>query len=71
MKIPIELNVIDGHTAYLNFWDAMHGRDVVCRIVGSKLLLQKFSGEDEDEEPTEKSITLAKWLKLIKQAKQE
>ena len=31
MKVKIELNIINNDMCYLNFWDSMHGNDVIYR----------------------------------------
>ena len=72
MKIPLELNLINRRSAYLNFWDSNHGRDVVCRIgKGGELFLQKFSDKEGDWEPEETPITFSEFIKLVKKAIKE
>lgn len=57
MKCNLELNVV-GKQRFLNFWDAMHGNDVVCEIVDGKLLLSLG-----DEKP--KKITLQEFIERV------
>lgn len=40
MKHQLELNCLDDGRKFLNYWDAMHGNDVVCEIVDGKLMLE-------------------------------
>lgn len=62
MKIVLQLNVTD-EADYLNFWDARHGEDVICKIVGDQLLLIEYDGEMRTETP----ITLAEWVRQLKE----
>lgn len=61
MKIPLELNFFEGKV-FLNYWDALHGNDVMCEVVDGQLLLV-FEGKGEIEEP----IALDKFIELVKE----
>lgn len=37
MKIKLELNLLEDGRMFLNFWDAMHGNDVVSEIKDGNL----------------------------------
>lgn len=63
MKVPLELNFA-GKTMYLNFWDSMHGDDVVCQVKGDKLLLSQY--DDEGNELLSKEITFAQFVRMVK-----
>lgn len=39
MKLKLELNIIDDELTFLNFWDLMHGHDVIASLIGDKLLM--------------------------------
>lgn len=61
MKYQIELNCIDGQK-FLNYWDSIHGNDVVCAIVDGKLIL------DDDNA---KEITIDEFIDLVEQTSTE
>lgn len=55
MKYRLELNCPDDRK-FLNYWDSIHGNDVVCEIIDGKLML------DENE------ITLAEFIELVEES---
>ena len=63
MKVKLELNIPDDR-AFLNFWNWYNGDDVVCKIVGGKLMLNQYD-EDANELPP-KEITLPEFIEMVK-----
>lgn len=56
MKIELELNIVNSRNAFLNFWDANHGKDVVAELKGKKLIMDG------------KEISFADFVKKVKRA---
>ena len=52
MKVNIELNITADGRTFLNFWDAMHGNDVVAELREGQLFVDFYS-EEEDGTVTE------------------
>lgn len=63
MKAKLELNLCSRAT-FLNFWNAVNGRDVVCEIVGGKLMLSTYDRHGNQREP--KEITLATFVRMVR-----
>lgn len=57
-KYKLELNFVGDGKLFLNYWDSIHGNDVVAEIIDNKL----FMGEGEEEE----EITFAEYLNRVK-----
>lgn len=55
MKHSLELNCPDDRK-FLNYWDLMHGNDVVCEIIDGKLMLD------------DKEITLSEFIELVEKS---
>jgi hypothetical protein len=55
MKIELELNIVN-RSAFLNFWNAASGKDVIAELKGKKLM---FDG---------KEISFADFVKKVKRA---
>lgn len=62
-KIGIEYHVVGDGREFLNYWDFMHGDDVVCEIKDGKLMLNQH--DDKGEELPEKEISLPEFLRLV------
>ena len=56
MKVELELNIVNSRLAYLNFWNADSGKDVVAELKSKKLILDG------------KEISLADFVKEVKRA---
>jgi len=38
-KYGLELNIVGDGRIFLNFWDSIHGNDVVARVVGDRIYI--------------------------------
>ncbi len=56
MKIELELNIVNSRSAFLNFWNAQTGKDVVAELKGKKLVFN------------DKEISFADFVKEVKRA---
>jgi hypothetical protein len=57
MKTKLEIVWCPDGTAFLNFWDTVHGKDVCCQIdTGGKLI---------DENGEGKEITFAEFISMV------
>lgn len=62
-KYNLELNIVGDGRTFLNFWDAIHGQDVVARIIGDRIYIDgKKSTIKEFVELVKKSISERKPL---------
>lgn len=60
MKTSLELVWCPDGTAFLNFWDTVHGNDVCCQIdTGGRLISDSGKGEE---------ITFAEFLYRVESA---
>lgn len=63
MKNRLELNSFPDGSRFLNYWDAAHGRDVVCEVVGGRLYLHRHA--KNGDKLTRKRIGLETFLKMV------
>ena len=57
-KYGLELNIVGDGGTFLNFWDSIHGNDVVARVVGDRLYIDgKKAGIKEFVALVKKSIS--------------
>ena len=62
-KHALELNYPGDGRLFLNYWDWMHGDDVVAEIVDGKIMLSQY--DDDGNELPEKEITFSEFLALV------
>lgn len=60
-KHSLELNFV-GDGVFLNFWDYMHGEDVVVEIKNGKLIFTDYETKEEKE------IDFNEYLEKVKQS---
>jgi hypothetical protein len=65
MKAPLELNFVDNRV-YLNFWDTLNGKDVVCEVKGNGIFC---NWPDRGVEP--QPITIGEFVHLVRERLEE
>lgn len=62
-KYNLELNIVGDGRTFLNFWESIHGNDVVARIIGDRIYIDgKKSTIKEFIALVKKSISVRKPL---------
>lgn len=59
----INLN-FSGEKTFLNFWNYYNGDDVVCEVIGDKLMLSQY--DDDGNELPPKEITIGEFCGMVK-----
>lgn len=63
MKIDIEVNIV-GDRTFINFWDYMHGNDVITELKDGKL----YQYQLKNDEAINQEITFQEYIdKVIKE----
>lgn len=62
-KVNIEFHSVGDGRQFVNFWNHFNGDDVVCEVIGDKLLLHRRDENGDSLEP--KEVTLFEVFDMI------